>query len=248
MSGKNPAFQFYPLDYTRDTRVLTTVARGVWVEVLCALWWTEPGVRSKKLSIPDWSRLCCVQESEFSDAISQFERHNICDLERHGNGDVTLTSRRMVKDDVLRADSRKRKAKFDAKKKKEHNGNAPVTDKSQRSSSSSSSSVTKVTLSGEGDLVHEILQTSEVLRRISYEQDLEARRASGVALHDARLPALANKALGEALLMGDLDHPAQWWRRFIEREVNPVASSSSGLQKKESPAPRLCNSAAPEVL
>ena len=248
MSGKNPAFQFYPLDYTRDTRVLTTVARGVWIEVLCALWWTEPGIRSKSMSISDWSRLCCVQESEFSDAISQFERHNICDLERHSNGDVTLTSRRMVKDDVLRADSRKRKAKFDAKKKKEHHGNGTVTAKSHRSSSSSSSSVTKVTLSSEGDLVHGIIAQSEVLQEISYEQDLVARKTAGVKLNDPRLPAIAEKAIGEALLMGDLDHPAKWWQRFIEREINPQSYSASGLQKKEMPAPRICDSSAPEVL
>jgi hypothetical protein len=82
-------------------------------------------------------------------------------------------------------------------------------------------------------LVHAILGNSEVLQAISYEQDLVARKTAGVKLNDPRLPAIADKALGEALLMGDLDHPAKWWQRFIEREVNPVAFSSSGPQKKK---------------
>ena len=96
MSGKNPAFQFYPNDYFRDTRVLTPEARGIWMDVLCVLWWTDPFVRKKTLPTGDWARLLSVSGSEFERSISEFERHNICNVSRDSHGDVTLMSRRML--------------------------------------------------------------------------------------------------------------------------------------------------------
>jgi uncharacterized protein YdaU (DUF1376 family) len=245
MSGKNPAFQFYPLDYTRDTRVLTTEARGVWMDVLCVLWWTEPKIRSKKLPIADWSRLCSVKETEFSSAILQFERHNICDLERDGNGDVTITSRRMIRDDEIREHQRKRKAKFDAKKKKERAGNATVTDKSHCSSSSSSSSVTKVTLTSEGDLIHQILKERPELSGLTYEQDLVARRKNGYEIKDPVLEELAREAVSKAILMGELDYPGSWWSKQLE--LSRAGLSPEQGQKKEPPASALCKPKEPEA-
>jgi uncharacterized protein YdaU (DUF1376 family) len=233
--SRAPAFQFYPADYQRDTRVLTAAGKGVWMDVLCTLWWTPENVRQKTMTAEEWSRTCGVTVDEFCSVLDQFERHAICDVKRNGNGEVTLKSRRMLKDDPEREKNRKRKAKFDALKKKERSGNAMVTDKSQHSSSSSSSSVTKVTLSSEGDSIHQILKQSEVLSGITYEQDLEARRAAGFDLKDPRLAELANTAVREALLMGDLDHPAMWWRRMLERSR---AGSSPGSEKKEPPAPK----------
>ncbi len=248
--SKAPAFQFYPNDYARDTRVLTPAARGIWMDVLCVLFWTGPFVRSKTLSVSDWSRLVSVTQDEFSSAFSEFQKHNICDSSQDSHGNVTLTSRRMLSDDKERRDAAKRKQKERDTKSKSQVGHKNVTELSRRSSSSSSSSVTKVTLSGEtseGDEVHQILKTSEVLGSMSYEQDLEARRLAGRKLKDPELIEVARLAVRRALVMGELDHPAAWWQKQMEPDDRAGSSRGFG-QKKESPAPRICDSSAPEVL
>jgi hypothetical protein len=204
------------------------------MDVLCVLWWTEPRIRQKKLPPDDWARVLSVHKDEFISAISEFERHDICDVERNSNGEVTLMSRRMVRDDFEREKSRKRKAKHDAKRKQERISNADVTDLSRLSSSSSSSSVTKVTLSSEGDSVYKILVSEPALSGMTYEQDLAARRSAGFAIKNPALTELAETAITEAMLMGDLDHPAAWWRRFLER--SRAGSSPDKSQKKEAPA------------
>jgi hypothetical protein len=89
-------------------------------------------------------------------------------------------------------------------------------------------------LSREGDSIHQILKQSEVLSGINYEQDLGARRAAGFDMKDPRRVELAEAAVREALLMGDLDHPAMWWRRLLER--SRAGSSPDQGQKKEPPA------------
>lgn len=234
MSGKSPAFQFYPNDHFRDTRVLTPEARGIWMDVLCVLWWTKPGVRKKTLPTADWERLLSVSSSEFERAISDFERHDICDVSRDSHGDVTLMSRRMIRDDKKRAEDAKRKKKQRNKDDVAGIDHEDVTDLSRRSSSSSSSSVTKVTLSSDGDSVHQILVSEPALAAMTYEQDLAARRAAGFAIKNPALMELAETAITEAMLMGDLDHPAAWWRRFLERS----RAGSSPESEKKIPPPR----------
>ena len=42
--GKNmrsPAFQFYPDDYMRDTRILSLQGRGAWTDLLCIMWFSQ---------------------------------------------------------------------------------------------------------------------------------------------------------------------------------------------------------------
>jgi len=239
--SKNPAFQFYVNDYFRDTRILTEAARGVWMDVLCILWWTAPGVRKKTLPSDDWSRLLSCDVGVFDDAVSQFERHNICDVIREGNGDVTLLSRRMLRDDEYRENTRDRVAKSRRKKRGNADGNASVTPKLQRSSSSSSSSVTKVTLSepgaqGGGDVVHSLLVSEGNLSGLTLDQDLKARMAAGVKIDDRRLVGWAEEAARDAALMREVDHPGAFWRKQIEKKLAAGAEDSGvsggGVKKR----------------
>jgi len=98
---------------------------------------------------------------------------------------------------------------------------------------------------GEGDQVYQILKTSETLSGLTYEQDLTARRAAGFAMKDPDLVDLARAAVRDACLMGELDHPAMWWRRQLERSRS--GSSTDQGQKKEPPS-RKCRPDEPEVL
>ena len=36
--GKAPAFQFYPGDWIQDTRILSPLTRGIWIDILCFMW------------------------------------------------------------------------------------------------------------------------------------------------------------------------------------------------------------------
>lgn len=109
-------------------------------------------------------------------------------------------------------------------------------EKSRGSVSVSVSESVSVSLPREGDSVYQILVEVPSLSGMSYEQDLAARRAAGFAIRDEKLMGLACEAARDAVIMGDLDHPAAWWRKFLEKSQS--ASLVQNSQKKESPPPK----------
>lgn len=109
VAGKNPAFQFYPKDWTADTRVLSPTACGVWINTLCAMWAHEPKGLIEG-TVDELARATNATKEEFLACLHQFQRHKICDIEWKNaapvdgfDGDcprvVTLMSRRMVRDE-----------------------------------------------------------------------------------------------------------------------------------------------------
>ena len=52
--AKLPYMQFYPADYLRDTRCLSLAARGVWMDLICALW-HAPKRGQKTLTLEGWA-------------------------------------------------------------------------------------------------------------------------------------------------------------------------------------------------
>lgn len=67
------------------------------------------------------------------------------------------------------------------------------------------------------DDVHLFLMSVEALRGMTYEQDLRARMKAGYEIHDPKLEELARRAADDAVIMGNLDHPAAWWAKFLEK-------------------------------
>jgi len=106
-AGKNPAFQFYPKDWTADTRKLSPASRGIWIDLICDMWAQEPKGTTTG-TIGELARAAHCTDNEIDAAIDQFQRLNICDVSRDCNGIVTLTCRRMVRDEQGRRKTARR--------------------------------------------------------------------------------------------------------------------------------------------
>lgn len=103
---KLPAIQFYPGDWlsSREVRLLSAAARGVWIDLLC-LMWNAPrrGYLEAKEGVPmpmeDVSILIGVDKKTLIAAIAEMEQRNTYSVDSNG----VLFCRRMVRDEERRA-------------------------------------------------------------------------------------------------------------------------------------------------
>jgi hypothetical protein len=100
MAGKNPAFQFYPSDWSRDLEEHPLEIEGAWIRICCKLWWECPRGTSTK-TLTKWARVMRVGEKKSKTIIEYLLKHNIADVLIQNEG-ITITSRRMVKDEYIR--------------------------------------------------------------------------------------------------------------------------------------------------
>lgn len=126
---KLPFLQFYPADYMVDTRILTLAARGAWVDILCVLHGSSTrGIAT--FPALGWARIMGTSISEFEAVIAEIEAMGVGNVIRDGNGNVTVTCRRMTKESITREQTRLRVQNH---RNKERNAasnapsNAPVT-------------------------------------------------------------------------------------------------------------------------
>ena len=135
--AKAPAFQFYPADYMRDTRILSLQARGAWADVLCIMWFSQDKGRCNA-DVTQMKHLWGVDEHTVKAILDEFKACNICAFETDCNGNVTLVNRRMVRDEKERQSTKDRVKKFREKK-----CNGDVTDVKRKRNVLSSSSSSK---------------------------------------------------------------------------------------------------------
>ena len=142
--GKLPAFWFYPGDWIQDTRCLSLAAKGAWIDILCAMW-RSPTRGSLSLPIIGWVRLISASVDQTEAIISELVDMQICNTVTDHNKNITLTNRRMVREEKERQQNVDRQKKFREKQqgktlqKEPSNGksNADVISLLQSSSSSS---------------------------------------------------------------------------------------------------------------
>ena len=135
--GKQPAFQFYPGDWRRDTEVqmASLATRGVWIEMLCCMWYAKE--RGKLQGTPEsLSRLIGCTTDELILAIKEIEELKIGTVTRNANvtkrnNEITVINRRMYRDEQNRINNLKRQQKFRERKQQgkdeKQKSNAPVT-------------------------------------------------------------------------------------------------------------------------
>lgn len=98
--GKNPAFYFYPNDYLRDTQAATPSVRGIWMDLLCAMWWSQTrGVLTG--SEEEMCRYGRCGIAEWRQFVELNSRQNFADVTFCG-GSVTVANRRMVREERTR--------------------------------------------------------------------------------------------------------------------------------------------------
>lgn len=98
--SKAPAFQFYPADWQRDLSEHPLEIEGAWIRICCALWWSDtPGTATKPLT--NWARVLRVGEKKCKTIIEYLLNQKIADVVIQ-NSTITITSRRIVKDEYIR--------------------------------------------------------------------------------------------------------------------------------------------------
>lgn len=136
--GKNPAFQFYPNDWSRDLEEHPLEIEGAWIRICCKLWWSETRGKLTR-TLEQWAKILRVYPQDAERIIEYINFQQIGDVITDANKNITLISRRMVREEKDRENNCLRQKRFQDKRK--HNGS--ITSISQDSSSSSSTSVQK---------------------------------------------------------------------------------------------------------
>jgi|CXWL01.1.fsa_nt_gi uncharacterized protein YdaU (DUF1376 family) len=128
--AKLPWMQFYPADYLLDTQLLSPASRGIWMDLICHLWRAETR-GTMTLSREHWARLLRCTVKEATHALDELLSHGICNAVTLGNDDVTLSSRRLVREEKRRRGAAMRVSRHREKRE----CNAPVTGENQKSES-----------------------------------------------------------------------------------------------------------------
>lgn len=146
--SKAPAFQFYPNDWSRDLEEHPLEIEGAWIRICCKLWWAKPKGKFTR-TISQWARILRTSEEDANRIITYIETEQIGDVKRNGNGNVTLMSRRMVRDEKVREQTKLRVQRY--REKTPCNGDVThdVTQLKHRSSSSSSNNTPIVPKKGD---------------------------------------------------------------------------------------------------
>lgn len=136
MTGKSPAVQFYFGDWLKDTQLqcATPATRGIWANFFCYM----PEALEKGVIRGDIRTLCqlgACTAAEMRNFIKEAEALKFCNVKHNRDKSVTITNRRMRREQVAREQGRERQRKY----RKMHDGNADITTLSSSSSSSSSS-------------------------------------------------------------------------------------------------------------
>lgn len=112
---KLPWMQFYPADYLLDTQPLSPLARGIWMDVICLLWRADT-IGTLSHPVERWLRVLRCSETEWVTACSELSEYHICDIAVTANGNVTLISRRMCKEEKIRKATRLRVRRYRSNK------------------------------------------------------------------------------------------------------------------------------------
>lgn len=98
--GKNPAFQFYPSDWSRDLEEHPLEIEGAWIRICCKLWWEDVRGKATK-TITQWSRILRVGEKKSFAIIAYLDKEKLADVVIQ-NETITISSRRMIRDEYIR--------------------------------------------------------------------------------------------------------------------------------------------------
>jgi len=132
--GKNPAFQWYPNDYLRDTRILSLSTRGAWADMLNFMWYAiERGILTG--THEQFARMLSCSIGEIENVINELNVTKVADV-TNCNGIVTVINRRMRNEEKERKSTRLRVQKFRNAKCNDAS-NVDITPPSSTSSSSS---------------------------------------------------------------------------------------------------------------
>ena len=116
--GKNPAFQFYPNDWSRDLEEHPLEVEGAWIRLICKLWYS-PTKGTMTRTLDQWSRIMRESTERTRELLEYIGQEGIGDItfipensNGESNAEVTVQCRRMVRDEVIREQNRARQAEY----------------------------------------------------------------------------------------------------------------------------------------
>jgi hypothetical protein len=143
--GKAPAFQFYVRDWLADPdlQMASSSTKGIWINALCFMWESQDRGRitGEKIAM---ARMLMCSNDEFEHFLEEADRLHFCDVERQENvrGDkiLTLTNRRMFREEKSKKLHRDRQVRYEEKKQSKSNDAKIDGEMTPPSSSSTSTS------------------------------------------------------------------------------------------------------------
>jgi hypothetical protein len=98
--SKAPASQFYWSDWSRDLGEHPLEIEGAWIRICCSLFWSETSGKATK-TLTNWARVMRVGEKKSLTILTYLLNQKIADGEIK-DGQITIVSRRQVKDAYIR--------------------------------------------------------------------------------------------------------------------------------------------------
>lgn len=110
--------KFFYADWLKDTRILSPEAKGVWIDLVCFLWDSETrGTLTHTLD--EWGRILGILPEKLNTIFLELENAKICNFAHRNhesnaknNAYVTLSSRRILKEERLRENTKKRVGRY----------------------------------------------------------------------------------------------------------------------------------------
>lgn len=122
MPAKLPYHKWFWADWFRDTRCLSALARGVWIDMIGYLRESTPSGQAV-WDHASWCRWLTLTDSEWRAALEEFKKFQVCTVVENDDGTVTVLSRRIKRE--------KRAIKDNKLRQREFRSNRPVTEESQ---------------------------------------------------------------------------------------------------------------------
>lgn len=220
--AKQPAFQFYPGDWLKDTELhmCSMTTQGIWINILCRMW--EQKERGKIVGTTDsFCRLLGCSKDEFQKFLSENEVQNFANV-TVCNDFVTVINRRMYQEDRRRKSVYNRVLQHREKNETEKKRfcNAKVTPPSSSSSSPSGGESPPVVTNA---LQKPVVKNNE--KRAPTILDLKDRKT---ALEELRRKIRAKYSFG---YKSERDkHPDKWRElQTINNKINEVNRQIAGL-------------------
>ena len=142
--AKAPAFQFYVKDWLSDPELqsASSASRGIWINALCYMWEArERGVIQG--TVESLSRILNCTVEEFHKFLEESRVYGFDDLVTHTNGKVTLTNRRMQREEKERKQHSIRQHRYTDRHKAPSNDGKSDAEMTHPSPSSSPSPIQK---------------------------------------------------------------------------------------------------------
>jgi uncharacterized protein YdaU (DUF1376 family) len=93
--ARQPYIPIYIGDWEQDVNGLSIEAEGAWLKVIFKCWKNKGDFTA---TVDILARVCKVTPEKFASILLEWKLNNLCAIIEHGDGVITLTSRRMKRD------------------------------------------------------------------------------------------------------------------------------------------------------